>query len=215
MGARPPARGHDTRGQIAQEAARLIIDEGVIDFAVAKRKAVSRLGYEGIGDLPNNREIELAALEYQRLFLGQAGEDRLRVLRESARAAMQFLAQFKPQLVGAVLAGIAGENTRISLHLFANRAEDVLLFLLDQDIPFDDTSKRVNIGGTPREYPTYRFYAGDAPLELVVLPMELQGRPPLSPVDGKPMARADIDAVQALLDATSVSKEALVPSELP
>ena len=202
MGVRPTAGRHHARSQIAQEAARLIIDEGVIDFALAKRKAVSRLGYEGIGDLPNNQEIELAALEYQRLFLGQAGEDRLRVLRESALSAMRFLTQFEPQLVGAVLAGIAGENTRITLHLFANRAEDVLLFLLDQDIPFDDASKRVNIGGTQREFPTYRFYAGDAPLELVVLPMELQRRPPLSPVDGKPMAHADVDAVQSLLDAT-------------
>lgn len=202
MGVRPTAGRHHARSQIAQEAARLIIDEGVIDFALAKRKAVSRLGYEGIGDLPNNQEIELAALAYQRLFLGQAGEDRLRVLRESALSAMRFLTQFEPQLVGAVLAGIAGENTRITLHLFANRAEYVLLFLLDQDIPFDDASKRVNIGGTQREFPTYRFFAGDAPLELVVLPMELQRRPPLSPVDGKPMAHADVDAVQSLLDAT-------------
>ncbi|MCB1734553.1 MAG: hypothetical protein H6981_15560 [Gammaproteobacteria bacterium] len=203
MGARPHSGRNRARDQIAQEAARLIIDEGVLDFALAKRKAVSRLGYDGIGDLPNNQEIESAALEYQRLFLGQAGEDRLRVLRQSALAAMQFLAPFQPQLVGPVLTGIAGENTRVTLHLFANRAEDVLLFLLDQDIPFEDASKRINIGGTQREFPTYRFYAGDAPLELVVLPMELQRRPPLSPIDGKPMPHADADAVHSLLGTAS------------
>lgn len=188
------------RTEIAHEAARIIIDEGVIDFALAKRKAVSRLGLAGHHDLPTNREIEDAALAYQRLFLGETGEQRLHSLREAALAAMRFFARFEPLLVGPVLAGIAGENTRITLHLFADRAEDVLLFLIDKDIPFDDASKRVNVAGQPREFATYRFYAGDAPLELVVLPPELRRRPPLSPLDGKPMAHADENAVRELVD---------------
>ncbi|MCP5141131.1 MAG: hypothetical protein H6980_02120 [Gammaproteobacteria bacterium] len=187
------------RTEIAHEAARIIIDEGVIDFALAKRKAVGRLGLDGHHDLPTNREIEDAALEYQRLFLGEAGARRLATLREAALAAMQFFAHFKPLLVGPVLTGIAGENTRITLHLFADRAEDVLLFLMDKEIPFDDASKRVNVAGLTHEFPTYRFFAGDAPLELVVLPPELRSRPPLSPVDGKPMAHADEQAVRELI----------------
>lgn len=192
-------RSARARSEIATEAARLIIDEGVLDFALAKRKAAARLGLEGHPDLPNNREIEAAALEYQHLFLGAEGVRRLRQLREAALAAMTFFIRFQPVLVGAVLAGLAGENARVSLHLFADRAEDVLLFLLEKDIPFEDTAKRVNIGGTAREFPTYRFYAGDAPLELVVLPTELRRRPPLSPIDGKSMPQADIDDLRAML----------------
>ena len=46
--------------------------------------------------------------------------------------------------------------------------------------------------------PTCRFMADDVPVELVVFAERARRRVPLSPVDGKPMQRAALQAVEAL-----------------
>ena len=96
---------------LAQECARLLAEEGVADFRTAKRKAALRLAVTDKGLLPDNREIEQALLDYQRLFQADSQSRRLRELREAALEAMRFLARFRPKLVGPVLSGTAGANT--------------------------------------------------------------------------------------------------------
>ena len=64
---------HQDRHRIllAQEAARIMADEGVRDFRLAKRKAAERLGLPVNGTLmPRNTEIEQALIDHQRLFNG-------------------------------------------------------------------------------------------------------------------------------------------------
>ena len=46
--------------------------------------------------------------------------------------------------------------------------------------------------------PTCRFMADDVPVELVVFSARARRRVPLSPVDGRPMQRAALQAVEAL-----------------
>ena len=46
--------------------------------------------------------------------------------------------------------------------------------------------------------PTCRFLADDVPVELVVFAERARRRVPLSPVDGRPMERAGLQAVEAL-----------------
>ena len=46
--------------------------------------------------------------------------------------------------------------------------------------------------------PTCRFLADDVPVELVIFAERVRRRVPLSPVDGRPMDRAALSAVEAL-----------------
>ena len=194
-------RDQQMRMRIAQEAARLMSEEGVQDFYVAKRKAAQHLGAPDTRNMPRNQEIESALLAYQRLFGGEQQSGHLRALRETAIEAMRFLEPFRPRLVGSVLSGTAGQHADINLHLFADTPEEVSLFLLENSIPFKPAQKKLRIARESwEEFPAYQFMAGDHPVELVIFPREGRREAPRSPVDGRPMQRARIEEVEALLE---------------
>ena len=189
------------RERIAKEAARLMCETGIHDYQLAKRKALQHLRLSGQRNLPSNGEIESAVSEYQRLFRAHSQPRRLAQLRCTAVRAMRFLVRFRPRLVGAVLSGTADEHSDVCLHLFAETPEEVGLFLLENGVPHEhgERSIRLAMDGTER-LPTCRFMAGDVPVELVVFAERARRRVPLSPVDGRPMRRAALRAVEALAD---------------
>lgn len=188
------------RIRIAQEAARLIAEEGVQDFYAAKRKAAQHLGAPETRNMPRNDEVESALEEYQRLFRAEEQSAHLRALRESAIQAMRFLAPFSPRLVGSVLSGTAGRHADVNLHLFADTSEEISMFLMDSKIPFQASHKRLRFTRDEwQEFPSFQFVAGDHAVELVVFPREGRREAPRSPVDGRPMYRANLAEVEALL----------------
>lgn len=200
MGKVSSGRDQQMRARIAQEAARLMTEEGIHDFYVAKRKAAQRLGAPDTRNMPRNMEVEAALQEYQRLFHAEERAARLKALREGAAQAMRFLADFNPRLVGSVLSGTAGQHADINLHLFADTPEDVSLFLMEANIPFNTSHKRMRVNREEwQEFPCYEFMAGEHPVELVVFAREGRREAPRSPVDGRPMQRAGLDEVEALL----------------
>jgi hypothetical protein len=194
-------RGDNLRRALAQEAARLMAEHGIQDFGVAKRKAAERLGVtDGAAVLPKNSEIEAALGEYQRLFGGALHLKSLRAQRRAALAAMRALREFEPRLVGAVLAGTATLHSDVQLHLFAERAESVALKLLDHGIAHEVTERRVRFDPERiRAFPGVRFQVDDQPIEATVFPPDGIRQAPVSPVDGRPMRRANALEVQALL----------------
>ncbi|VAW79054.1 FIG00856772: hypothetical protein [hydrothermal vent metagenome] len=188
------------RVRIAQEAARLMAEQGIADFYVAKRKAARHLGAPDTRNMPRNAEVEEALASYQQLFHAGEQAEHLSGLRISATQAMRFLTDFSPRLVGSVLTGTAGPHSDINLHLFANTAEQVAMFLMDQNIPYDSRLKRFRLGGDEtEEFPVFGFRAGDHAVELTVFPDEGRRESPRSPVDGKPMRRASLQDVELLL----------------
>lgn len=205
MGGRRQGRhGQEREGQqrqiLVREAARIMAEDGVQDFAVAKRKAAERLGLGRERNLPKNSEIEQALREHQSLFLAQSQPRHLHQLRQHALKAMELLERFEPRLVGPVLSGTADRHNPVTLHLFADTPEQVALFLLEQQIPFTEDERGVRYeGGQLQQYPCLRFVAGEAAIELVIFPPKGLRQPPLSPVDGLPMQRAKLGRVQALL----------------
>lgn len=189
------------RERIAREAARIMVEGGIRDFQLAKRKAVERLRLAGGRQLPRNEEIEAAIHEYQRLFRGDSQPQRLIELRRAALEAMRFLERFEPCLVGAVLNGTADEHSEVCLHLFAEPAETVALFLIEHRIPFDFGERRLRVAAEHyRRFPAYRFMADDVPIELVVFDIDARRQAPLSPINGRPMSRAARRRVEALLE---------------
>jgi len=199
MSARASMKLNQARERIAKEAARLMCEAGVRDFQLAKRKALQRLRIPDQRNLPSNEEIEAAVAEYQRLFRADSQPLRLAELRRTAVRAMRFLAPFQPRLVGEVLSGTADEHSDVCLHLFAETAEEVGLFLLEQGVPYEHGERAVRLASDDTQrLPTCRFMADDVPVELVVFAERKRRRVPLSPVDGKPMRRAALQAVEAL-----------------
>jgi predicted nucleotidyltransferase len=199
---RHPARGDNLRRALAQEAARIMAEHGVQDFLIAKRKAAERLG---VGDvaavLPKNREIEVALAEYQRLFGGESHVECLSAQRRAALTAMRGLSEFEPRLVGAVLSGTATRHSDVQLHLFADRAEAVTLKLIDAGILHEVTERRVRLDAERvRAFPGVRFSVDEQSIEATVFPADGIRQAPASPVDGRPMRRANAIEVEALLE---------------
>jgi hypothetical protein len=201
---RHPSRGENLRRALAQEAARLMAEHGIRDFLVAKRKAAERLGViDGAALLPKNSEIEAALAEYQRLFRGTSHLEALDGKRRAALSAMRYLREFAPRLVGPVLSGTATEHAEVQLHLFADRVETLTLKLLDEGIPYELTEKRMKLNAElVRPFPGVRFEIDDQPIEATVFPQDGIRQAPVSPVDGRPMRRADAFEVEALLQRT-------------
>ena len=189
------------RVRIAQEAARLMTEQGIQDFHAAKRKAAQRLGAPDTRNMPGNAEIEAALAEYQRLFHGEQQMSHLRALRDCAAQAMRFLVEFSPRLVGSVLSGSAGRHANIDLHLFADSSEEISFFLMDAGIPFKASQKRMRLGKEEwQEFPSFHFLAGEHGVDLVIFPRGGRRDAPRSPVDGRPMERARLEQVEMLLD---------------
>jgi len=199
---RHPQRHHESRQQVAREAARLMAETGLHDYAEAKRKAARRLGIMDEAMLPRNEEIQAALREYQRLFQAESQPLALRQKREAAVQAMQFFARFAPRLVGPVLDGTADAHSPVLLHLHAEDTDEVARFLIDSDIPADagtaslwlDKKRNVKV-------PEWRFMADDVAFALKVLPLSALHQAPLSALDDKPAPRATAAQVRVLLDS--------------
>lgn len=203
MTRRAAPRGHDSRYLLAQEAARIMAEEGVSDFRFAKHKAAERLGFDAHSlPMPTNVEVEAALAERQRLFHADSQPARLRQLRETARAVMCMLNGFDARLVGPVLSGTADRHAVIYLHVFSDTPEQVAILLMDKHIPYELSARRLrSAAGVQREYPLYRFVADDTPVELTVFAVDGIREAPCSPVDGKPMKRASLRDLDVLLAA--------------
>ena len=195
------ARGRsELRRRIAVEAARLISESGIRDFAAAKRKAAEHLGAFDEGALPKNSEIDEALREHQRLFQGDDHPAHLRRLREAARAAMQFFARFEPRLVGAVLEGTADRHSAVCLHLFSDTAEDVILLLDEQGIAYTETQRRLRMSREVQaEFPALQVIRNSTAFDLTLLPRDAIRQAPLDRIGEKPMRRASLAMLDELL----------------
>ena len=195
------AVGSDRARQVlAQEAARIIVEQGIADFRVAKTKAAERLGMSTQGVLPNNSEIEAAISNHLLLFGGESHIDLLQNLRRSAIAAMEVLSQFEPRLVGPVLQGTAGANTKINIHVFTDTPERVAFRFDELVLSYKPFERRLKSRRDQVEtYAGFRFLQDDWTVEATVFPVDGMRQAPISPVDGRPMKRADQSSVERLL----------------
>jgi len=189
-----------TRQIVAQEAARIIVNHGVRDYRVAKQKAAERLGMNGRGSLPGNAEVEAAIAEHLLIFGGEAHDNLLRLMRTAAISAMEMLADFSPRLVGPVLAGTADENSAVNLHVFADSSEMIAMEIGDRGIQFRAYERRLKTRhGQFEMYAGFEFSHCNETVQATVFPFDGIRQAPMSPIDGQPMRRVDLDAVQELL----------------
>jgi hypothetical protein len=190
----------ELRERLAQESARLMIEHGIVDYGLAKRKAAERLSVSTLGALPSNAQIEACLAERQRIFEPDGHADRLQELRHLALGIMGQLKGFEPRLTGPVLSGTATSTSRIELHVFAGSAEAVAVTLEGFGHRLTPCAQRFRYGGGRQvQVPGYRFRAEGASVLTPVFPENGIREAPLSAIDRRPMARASRRETELLL----------------
>lgn len=183
------------REQLAHHAAKLIAEDGIADFASAKRKAARQLGAADTQHMPSNKEVEDALHSYRALYQHESHPDILHQLRSEALACMQQFSAFHPYLTGSVLSGAAGEHSDINLTLYSDDAKAVLLFMLNNKLNFEDSAWRIRLGGREESVPSYTLSSeSGTQIHLIVLPENARHSG-----SRHPDTHAGIAAVQALL----------------
>lgn len=182
-----------TRAEICTTAARLIAEDGLRDYTLAKRKALRHLGLPETTPLPTNAEIDAALRTWQSIFQDNEQAERIRQLRRKAIELMDILQEYRPYLTGSVLDGTAGRYAEIDLQLFADSAKEVEIFLLNQGIPYSHATPR-----NDRAEAVLVVESDDAIANLVIYP-PLDERILPKSRDGRPRERARADAVRKLV----------------
>ncbi|MGH8273161.1 MAG: hypothetical protein ACRES9_02725 [Gammaproteobacteria bacterium] len=184
------------RRLLAEEAARILSEEGRRDHLAAKHKAAARLGLNA-RHLPTNREVEAALVERQRLYEAPAQDERRARLRRGALAAMEALAGFETRAAGALAAPVATAHAVVSLHVFVDSPEALAFRLTDLRIAWRESARRIRwCNGRTRRVPVFAFRLEDEEIEaLAFTPLDLR-EAPADPVDGRPMRRLSRRALE-------------------
>jgi len=130
------------RFQVAHKAAQMMAEEGISDYAFAKRKAAKFFGLSDGDALPSNDEINDAIKEHQAIYFDKEHEARLKILRLEALSLMKKLIAFNPHLTGAALDGTAGRYPTLHIQLYADSMKEVEFLLLNHNIVYETRDRK-------------------------------------------------------------------------
>ena len=187
------------RTRIAAAAARIMAEDGIDDFALAKRKAARQLGAPETEALPRNDEIEEELRAYRALYQPEEHSERITQLRRIALDAMRTLERFSPYLTGPVLKGTAGPYAEIELQLFPESTKELEIFLLERRIPFTTHEGRRFSGDRAHAMSVFSLTWEETPLKLSVFDPRDERLALKTSQAGRVMDRAGISEVSALL----------------
>lgn len=170
------------------------------EYYRAKLKAARRIFGPDIraADLPSNREIREQIETVARAFEGEQRTRKLGEMRLEALRMMKLLSEFRPRLVGSTLTGHVRRGSDIDIHVFSDSVEAVRLALENSGLSHEVIRKRVVKHGEERTY-THIHVSGRFEFELTVYPTELANYRFKSSITGKPMERASITELEALI----------------
>jgi hypothetical protein len=186
----------------ALEAARIICEELVVDYRIAKNKAVQRLGLTAKGALPDNAEVQQAVIDYQRLFGGDGYVERLRRMREIAVRALKLLADFSPRLVGAVVSGAVTQAHRVQLHAFSDKAESIEKLQANRGFAVEQGDRDYRFAdGREESIALASFELDGIGVDVAVFGEGDERHAPVNPADGSSYKRLDLAQAEALARA--------------
>lgn len=196
-----PLRAQHLRQMIAQQAARMMAEEGAQDYSYAKRKAARQLGATDDRCLPTNAEIEQELKLHHAIYRSEEQPQHLHQLRLEALAVMRTLEKFNPHLAGAVLDGTAGRYAETEIHLFVDSLKDVELFLLNQKIDYQMEERHLRVGHERRRLPVFALEGRHGTIRLCVFEnddLRIAHKPGASAASGP--TRIPIPVLAAMLD---------------
>ncbi len=184
---------------IAEETARVICEESITDYRLAKRKAAERLRLPPNVPQPDNARVEAAVIQYQRLYGGREYADHLRAMRQVAVKALRLLSGFDPRLVGGAVSGAVSTAHRVQLHAFADKAEQLDIFLQDRGIPYEEDERDYRYpDGSQNTVPIVHFEADTVGVDVAMFPPDELRHPPLSPTSGLIVKRLTLAEAEKL-----------------
>jgi len=197
-------RNHSNRPastrEISRLAAKILAEEGIDDYLLAKQRAVQRLHLPGKTSLPKNSEIHKYLAEYLELFDKDGLTRRQTQSKKLAQKIMDMLEDFQPLAVGSVVDEIITKTSRIQIHLFAPTPEHVATALIEKNIPYQLTEQVIRFTATKTENkPAYNFLMGDTPVSLCVFCENERRKIPIDPIHGKSIKRYNLNTLKNIL----------------
>lgn len=192
-----PANG--LKWEIAQTTARLMHQQQLQDYGLAKRKALETLGLSARETLPENRLVDQALQEHLSLFATDADLAWTQHLKQTANHASEFLVNFRHYIGGSLASQTSKQQDRLELHVYCDTPESLLWALQENQIPYDESQRVVRINRQQeREFPCFSFVANEVAVSITVFP---DSRPQARPCDSDGSARPRLkpQQLQALL----------------
>ena len=194
------------RARIAAVAARIMAEDGIDDFALAKRKAARQLGAPQSEALPGNDEVESELRAYRALYQADEHPERISELRSIALDAMRAFERFSPYLTGPVLKGTAGPYAEIELQLFPGSPKEVEIFLLERGLPFSTHEGRRFSGDRAHAMSVFSLVWDETPLKLAVFDPRDERVALKTSQAGKVLERASMAEVAALVAGSPANR---------
>ena len=158
--------------------------------------AALRLGVRDESLLPDGAEILEALRDHRALFGGGAAVDASRRL-DAALEAMEFFVELEPRLVDVTLAGDAGADGPVRIHLHSDDPDAVARRLLERGIPARQSSRPVRLERDRRtDAPSWTFEAGGTAFELLQLPLSALRQAPRDPLGDARLERSSLAALR-------------------
>ena len=156
-------RHSQMRTRIAQLAAQFMVEHGIRDYALAKRKAARKLGAPDSHSMPGNDEIDEALRSHHALYNADDHRSTLLAQRQQALEALHAFGRFQPVLTGAVLEGTASIHADIEIEVYADASKEFEQFLINEAADFKVADRNGRHG--------FLIYSEPANIHVMVLPL--------------------------------------------
>jgi len=187
--------------RLALEAARLMVNHVETEYLHAKERAILLLGLPYNTPYPTNKQIKEYIRQITRKQMGAIAMDaRVRTMRELAEEIMSVLEDFDPHLIGSTLSGQIRDSSDIDLHVYCHHFSEVKARLITFGYENVDEELVENQKGTFVHLRWLEERDGHAhPVEITTHNWSQRGEIPISSVTKKPMKRADLAKIRAIL----------------
>lgn len=166
------ARHPDARRTWLAEAARLIVQPPGYPRDAALRRAAEATGIRLHQQSDFDEELAEAVRSYRQLFHPGSASPSAR-LRATAIEAMRFFEPFHPRVGGGVVDGSADEHEAVQLWLFPDSAKDVVQWMHEHAMPYDNGPDYVYLNDeAPLRATSLQVVADGVEVHLILLPGE-------------------------------------------
>jgi len=188
------------KDMIAQESARIIAEQGIENFSVAKAKAAKILNAEKKGCLPNNSEVEKKLFQHFEIFHHKSHSNLIYSMRSTALIIMQLFNNYRPFLVGSVANETASKSSIINIHLTSDNSEEIIHVLEKYKIFYRSHERQLKINQKiNKKFMGLKFNYQDTNIELTIFSYKESKHAPISRIDNKPMKRIKLKKLEKLL----------------
>lgn len=186
-----------SRVQVAQEAAKFMLDGAENEYLHAKERATLKLGISGHNHFPSNKTVKGMISLLAKAELGEHEiKARVRRMREIALEIMLILDEKDPFLIGSTLSGKIRATSDIDLHAYADDPLEIQEKLELCGFTEIELEEIENLKGY---FMHLKWEEEGFPVEITVYPWKNRDVQPISSVTGKLMKRADVNALKKIL----------------